>query len=135
MNTKLPEEYYSIAKVENVSEEVVKEYRKCIQHEIYVEKKERRISAFTFGDLSEIEDLLPSDESPFSTFEIQNEMLDNALDLLKEANVIWYTAVMDYFFSNEISSFAELASKYGVTKSEASRRVTCGIEFLRKHMK
>lgn len=132
---KFPIEYYTIAKVDGVSDKIVKEYRKIIRHELYVERKERRLRAFSYGELSDVEYLMPNEEPDFDKPAIRNEALADALESLKASHESWYAAVIDYYFCNEKISFSDIALKYGVTKPEARRRVMCGLRFLREKMK
>lgn len=132
---KFPKEYYAIARIEGVSDEIVTKYRRLIRHEIYVEKKEQRIRAFSFGDLTDVEYLCPTEEFDCNQPVIKNEALAAALEMLRIANESWYRAIMDYYILDEGISFSDLASRYGVSKTEVYRRVICGRRFLRKHMK
>ena len=131
---KFPREYYEIAKVKGVPDHVIKEYRKLIRHEMYVEYKEKRLKAFTYGSLSDVEYTLPPEMPILNKLGIRNESLLDALEALKTENNCWYDAVMDFYFWNGTISYSDLANKYGVSKQEAHRRVILGLNFLKKIM-
>ena len=131
---RFPKEYYTIAQVEGVTDDIVREYRKMIRHEMYVDKKEMQHRAFTYGDSKDVEYLFPIEEEGYTMTGIKNEALYTALELLKCTNESWYKAVMDYYFSDDTKSFSKLANKYGVSKPEAYRRVCLGLQFLIENM-
>lgn len=127
---KFPKEYYDIAKVEGVTDEMVKAYRSLIRHEMYEEKKRMENEAFSYGHLDDIEDLFSADNTALSQSMIQNPQLARALDELRIRNECWYEAVMDYYLRYEETTYDMIAAKYGVSKVEAYRRVTHGVAFL-----
>lgn len=135
MKPKLPKEFYTVSKIEGMTDNMIAEYRKLVRHEIYVEQKEQRLRAFSYGNLSDVEYLCPTAESFFQQAPIRNEALSDALELLRIANESWYNAVMDYYILYDGISFSELASKYGVSKAEAYRRVMRGLRFLKDKMR
>lgn len=131
---KFPREYYEIARVKGVPDKVVKAYRKLIRHEMYVEYKEKRLKAFAYGTLSDIEFMLPSETPILNKAGIRNEALADALEALRTENECWYNAVMDFYFWNGTISYNDLAELYGVSKPEARRRVILGLKHLKKIM-
>lgn len=131
---KFPREYYEIARVEGVPDKVVQAYRKLIRHEMYAERKEKRLKAFAYGALSDIEYMLPSESPVLNKVGIRSEALVDALDALRVENECWYNAVMDFYFLNGTISYNDLAELYGVSKPEARRRVILGLNYLKKIM-
>ena len=127
---KFPKEYYDIEKVEGVTEETVKEYRKLIRHEMYEEKKRKQNEAFSYGNIDDIEYLLSTDNTAMVRGMVKNPKLEQALNELRVKNESWYEAVMDYYLRYDNASYGTLAKMYGVSKVEVFRRVTNGVEFL-----
>lgn len=76
LKPKFPKEYYDIEKVEGVTEETVKEYRKLIRHEMYEEKKRKQNEAFSYGNIDDIEYLLSTDNTVMVRGMVQNPKLE-----------------------------------------------------------
>lgn len=137
MGYKFPKEYYTIANVEGVTDEVVNAYRSAIRHEMYTERKERQVTAFSYGYVKDVAYLSPCYQDDFypDEIKIENNELDFAMQKLLMTNKLWYDAIRDYYFKYGGISRDELADKYGISPQELGRRINCGVMFLRKIMK
>lgn len=128
--------YFDITQVEGITPEIIKEYKKLVRHERYIEECDRMHNVISYGSEEEIERFLPQhiseDSGNFSADII--EQLYNALNKLYAADKLCYCAVMDYYFNCNNSSYSILAKKYGVSKQTIHNRIHKAILFLRKAM-
>lgn len=128
--------YFDITQVEGITPEIIKEYKKLVRHERYIEECDRMHNVISYGYEEEIERFLPQhineDSEIFSADII--EQLYNALNKLYAADKLCYYTVMDYYFNCKNTSYSILAKKYGVSKQTIHNRIHKAILFLRKAM-
>ena len=129
--------YFDITQVEGVTPEIIKEYKKLVRHERYIEECDRKNGTKKYGFEEEIERFLPELINQTSDNILSDSMIKLLYDALNEllsADEPCYHAVVDYYFSCEKVSYSILAKKYGVSKQTIHNRIHKAILFLRKAM-
>lgn len=132
------EDYFDITQVEGVTPEIIKEYKRLVRRERYLEEIDRKHKTFHYGYEEEVEYLLPptqtTEDSPIDADRCLHFKLKEALDLLRVENEQWYEAVIAYFYGGNRISYRILAQRFDVSKQTVFLRVQNGLAFLRKTM-
>lgn len=128
------EDYFDITKVEGVTPEIIKEYRKLVRHERYLEEAEAKHRTYHYGYVEEVEYLLareaPSDDPPYKNQELTPKLM-KGLEQLKAEHETWYDAIIAYYYNNNEVSYSILAEELEVSKQTVYLRVKNGLMFLR----
>lgn len=127
------EETFDITQVEGVTPEMIKEYKRLVRHERYLEEVDARHRTYHYGSIEEVEYLL-SREAPADQPSYKNPklipMLKKGLALLKAEHELWYDAIIAYYYNNGEVSYSILAKEFGVSKQTVYLRVRSGLQFL-----
>lgn len=129
------EDYFDITQVEGVTPEMIKEYKRLVRHERYLEEVDAKHKTYHYNRIEEIEHLLSeesaSEEPPYKNLELIPKLREG-LALLKAEHELWYDAVMAYYYNENEVSYSVLAEDFGVNKQTVYLRVKNGLLFLRK---
>ena len=127
------EETFDITQVEGVTPEMIKEYKRLVRHERYLEEVDARHRTYHYGCIEEVEYLLsketPADEPSYKHPKLI-PMLKKGLALLKAEHELWYDAIIAYYYNNGEVSYSILAKEFGVSKQTVYLRVRSGLQFL-----
>lgn len=127
------EETFDITQVEGVTPEMIKEYKRLVRHERYLEEVDARHRTYHYGSIEEVEKLFPR-ESPADEPSYKNPklipMLKKGLALLKAEHELWYDAIIAYYYNNGEVSYSILAKEFKVSKQTVYLRVKRGLQFL-----
>lgn len=127
------EETFDITQVEGVTPEMIKEYKRLVRHERYLEEVDARHRTYHYGCIEEVEYLLsreaPADEPSYKNPKLIS-MLKKGLSLLKAEHELWYDAIIAYYYNNGEVSYSILAKEFGVSKQTVYLRVRSGLQFL-----
>ncbi len=127
------EETFDITQVEGVTPEMIKEYKRLVRHERYLEEVDARHRTYHYGCIEEVEYLLsketPADEPSYKNPKLI-PMLKKGLALLKAEHELWYDAIIAYYYNNGEVSYSILAKEFGVSKQTVYLRVRSGLQFL-----
>ena len=127
------EETFDITQVEGVTPEMIKEYKRLVRHERYLEEVDARHRTHHYACIEEVEYLLsketPADEPSYKNPKLI-PMLKKGLALLKAEHELWYDAIIAYYYNNGEVSYSILAKEFGVSKQTVYLRVRSGLQFL-----
>ncbi len=129
-------DYFDITKVDGVTPEIIKEYKKLVRRERYLEEIDRQHIACHFSKDEEIYSVfsvIPTSEYNSET-ENKVQLLQKALEMLRTADETNYNALIDYYFACDKVSYSILAEKYNVSKQTVYNRIQRAIIFLRGAM-
>ncbi len=129
-------ENFDISKVEGVTPEIIREYKRLNRRERYLREIDRQHIACRYGKDEEIYSMFkvaPADDFN-EKLEEQIQLLYTALDILKSQNELNYCIIIDYYFSPNKYSYRILAEKYGICKQTTYNRIQRSILILRKTM-
>lgn len=132
----MPKKFFYRIFDDSVPKEIDKAYNKLLRHEQYLEEKERKYVAFSFGSESDL--YLCKKFNVFDTLEDEKEsedyaLLYKALDSLKAYNERDYNIVIDYYFSTEKKATCKaLGEKYHLSPQSISARLKVSRKYLRK---
>lgn len=129
--------YFDITQVDGVTPEIIREYKKLVRHERYIEECDRKNGTKKYGFEEEIERFLPEHINQTYDDILSDKMIKflyEALDELLSVDESCYHTVVDYYFSCEKMSYSILVKKYGVSKQTIHNRIHKAILFLRKTM-
>lgn len=128
------EETFDITQVEGVTPEMIKEYKRLVRHERYLEEVDAKHRTYHYSRIEEVEYLLsretPSDDPPYKNPKLI-PILIKGLAQLKAEHELWYDAIMAYYYNNSEVSYSILAKELGVCKQTVYLRVKNGLMFLR----
>ncbi|MCM1276473.1 MAG: hypothetical protein NC299_14120 [Lachnospiraceae bacterium] len=101
--------YFDITLVEGVTPEIIREYKKIVRHERYIEECDRKNRTKKYGFEEEIERFLPEliNQTDDILSESMIKLLYEALNELLSVDEPCYHAVVDYYFSCEKVSFSD----------------------------
>ncbi len=129
-------DYFDITKVDGVTPEIIKEYKKLVRRERYLEEIDRQHIACHFSKDEEIYSIFriipTSEHNPETEKEIH--LLYKALEMLRTADETNYNTLIDYYFACDKVSYSILAKKYNVSKQTVYNRIQKAIIFLRGAM-
>lgn len=128
-------DYFDITKVSGVTPEIIKEYKKLVRRERYLEEIDRQHIACHFSKDEEIYSVFhitPSEHNPETEKKVR--MLCKALEMLRTADETNYNTLIDYYFACDKVSYSILAKKYNVSKQTVYNRIQRAIIFLRGAM-
>lgn len=126
---------FDITQVEGVTPEMIKEYKRLVRHERYLEEADAKHRTYHYSSIEEVEHLLsremPAEEPPYKNSELI-PILMKGLALLKAEHELWYDAIMAYYYNKGEVSYSILAKDFGVSKQTIYLRVQQGLQFLLK---
>lgn len=129
-------DYFDITKVSGVTLEIIKEYKKLVRRERYLEEIDRQHVACHFSKDEEIYSIFritsASERNPETEKKIQIPRM--ALEMLHTADETNYNTLIDYYFACDKVSYSIFAKKYNVSKQTVYNRIQRAIIFLRGAM-
>ena len=128
---------------DDVPHEIEKVYNRMLRYEKYLIEQDIKHGTGILPHDPFLENIADKSMTPeFQAEQAANELWECRLELLKKA-LNWlgkhspkeYKLIMEYYYTNEDITIADLAERYGISKQALSKRLATSRDKLRKFIK